>query len=205
MAHQTFRQAAAASSPQSIGMLSTMLDPARATVAGIDVVTRGVLKPSVFVPEADADAFGSAGARIALIAVGSVDRRTIAAAAFARAMRPDALVAIHVAVDARAVHQVGADWDRSTLGDVRLQVVADDGGGVAATIRSAAKELLADGASEVIVLAGRLAIRGWGRLLLHDHTADAIARAMAGIQGTRVVLVPVAAEDSSSLRPRATP
>jgi hypothetical protein len=67
---------------------------------------------------------------------------------------------------------------RSSLAGMPLYIVADRSG-VAVTIRSATSDLLADGAPEVTVVAGRLIMPGVGRLLLHDHTAEAIGGALA--------------------------
>jgi hypothetical protein len=152
-----------------------------------------VLEPDLIVPWWQAGNWDACRGRIAVVTVGALDRRTVAATAFARTMRPDALLAVHVAVDDRAARELGLVWMRSRPGAMPLHIVTDDGG-VAATIGSSVQGLLAAGASEVTVLAGRLTMRGVGRRLLHDHTADAIGRALTGVHRTRVVLVPVAGD-----------
>jgi hypothetical protein len=151
-----------------------------------------VLEPSVIVPWWDDDWDAGRG-RIAMVTVGALDQRAVAAAEFGRTLRADSLVAVHVAVEDRAARDLGLAWMRSRHGAMPLHIVAD-GGGVAATVGSSVRGLLAAGASEVTVLAGRLAMRGAGRRLLHDHTADAIGRALTGVYRTRVVLVPVAGD-----------
>jgi hypothetical protein len=129
--------------------------------------------------------------RVALVAVGAIDRRAASAAAFAAGLRPDTLLAVHVAVDGPAAQRLGGTWARSPLGVVPLHVV-DDAGGVASTIRLLTTELLADGAHDVTVVVGRLAMPGVARMVLHDRTSGAISRALAAVPGARVALVPVA-------------
>jgi hypothetical protein len=156
--------------------------------------------PELVGPGVAGDGDGTVG-RVALIAVADVDRRAMAAAAFASALQPDTLLAVHVAVDGRAAVRLDAGWMRSPLGDVPLQVV-DDVGGVARTLRLFTMELLADGACDVTVVVGRLAMPGVARLLLHDRTADAISRSLA-VVGARVARVPVSIGLGRSIpRPR---
>jgi hypothetical protein len=143
------------------------------------------VEPGVEAPDGD---------RVALITVGALDRRAASATAFATRLPADQILAVHIAVDRAAAHRLARSWSTSVHGAVPLQVV-NDLGGVATTIRLVARELLIDGAREVTVVVGRLAMPGLARLLLHDHTAGAIARAMSSLPGARVAMIAVCAED----------
>lgn len=95
-----------------------------------------------------------------------------------------------MATDPVEVEALGVWWMDVQPCGFALEVV-DERGGVAATIAAQARSQLSVGFDEVVVLAGYLSLRGVGRRLLHDHTAEAICVAVNRIPGAISVLVPV--------------
>jgi hypothetical protein len=121
--------------------------------------------------------------RVVWTAVAGLDRRALAAAQYAQLIPARSHAAIHVALDRSAARALGLSWMRSPLHGLPL-IVVDDAGGIACTVRSYVMHELADGTQEVVVLTGRLAIDRTRRRLLHDSTADAIGRTLAGAGGS---------------------
>jgi hypothetical protein len=131
--------------------------------------------------------------RVVLVPVSACDRRAVVAARYAGLIPADDRRAVHVAVDAAGAARVGLEWMRAQPAGLPLSIV-DDAGGVAATVATAVGAALASGAGEVVVLLGRLSMRGVRRRLLHDGTADAISRAVNQVPGALSVLLAVRVE-----------
>jgi len=121
-----------------------------------------------------------------------MDRRALVATAFARSVPAMTRAVVHVSVDPQVGESLAIAWKGSPLGGEPLYIV-DDAGGVAATLAAVTCDLLAADADEVLVVAGQLLMPGIRRRLLHDHTADAIARVVNPIARASAVLLPVAA------------
>jgi hypothetical protein len=125
-----------------------------------------------------------------IVAVGAADRRATAAAWYASRFPAEEHRGVHVATDPTDVHALGTWWMDAGLHRLALEVV-DDRGGVAESIAARVRVQLSAGFDEVVVLAGHLSVRGVGRWLLHDHTAEAIRHTVNQIPGAIGVLVPV--------------
>ncbi len=96
-------------------------------------------------------------------------------------------------MDRSAAGILGLEWMNAHVPDLPLDIV-DDAGGVALTIAHAARAVLAQGADQVMVITGQLAMSGLRRRLLHDGTAEAIRRAVDRIPGAVGVVLPVPVE-----------
>ncbi len=131
-----------------------------------------------------------AEAREVIVAVGGYDRRMVTAATFACGVPAARRRAVHVATDPRAAVTLGSSWMRAAPCDLPLEIV-DDEGGVPMTIAALARAAVAAGAAEVVVVTGRLTMRGPYRRLLHDETARRIGDALDGLAGVRWVCLPV--------------
>ena len=129
-----------------------------------------------------------------LVAVGSPDRRVVVATDSARRIPAAVHRAVHVATDPWRVDVLGQWWTGQELDGIELEVL-EDRGGVAATIAAEARDVLAQGNAEVLVVVGQLVARGGGRRLLrHRNTAESICTAIDRIPGAACLLVIVPAD-----------
>jgi amino acid transporter len=121
--------------------------------------------------------------------VDTVDIATLEALRYGRRLLPDRLVAVHFVIDATHAHRLQELWQRFGL-DTPLQMVECPDRDLA----RAAQELVADERDEhldtnVTLLLPR---RTYGSLerLLHDRTADKIAKAVSRTPGAAATIVP---------------
>jgi amino acid transporter len=125
-----------------------------------------------------------------LVLVDRLDRAAARAIQYARALRPDELRAVHVAVDHARAGELAAQWGRLGLSRLPLELVDCPDRRLTRTVLEVVAEALADGRTEVSVLIPRREYRrGWHRLL-HDRTSNAIARAVARLPHANVTFVP---------------
>jgi len=124
------------------------------------------------------DWIGDAGRRLVVIPIGGFDRRATAALGYARRISAVELRAVHVASDDRALSELADAWMAHEVG-WPLHVIDDDGGTPATVARFVASQLEA-GFDQVVVVLGRIELRRRYHRLLHDRSADAIARTLHG-------------------------
>jgi hypothetical protein len=122
--------------------------------------------------------------------VSSVDLAVIEALRYGRGLRADELIAVHFMVDAAHAAQLRKRWDRFDL-ETRLRVVDCPD----RQINRAAQELVLRALSEhpdtnVTVLLPRRTYAPLLGRLLHDRTADKIARAISRIPDAAATIVP---------------
>jgi amino acid transporter len=127
---------------------------------------------------------------VVLVFVARLDQSTARAIQYARALMPDEMRAVHIAVDRHAAEQLADEWRRLGLSRVPLELVDCPDRRVA----RAALELVAaetgDGQTEVsVLLPHRLYRRFWHRLL-HDNTGDEIAGVVSQLPHANVTMVP---------------
>jgi hypothetical protein len=139
--------------------------------------------------ELDHLAPGAGHRRLVLIPVGGFDRRTVQSVEVARQLPAAECRAIHVSTNRRALWRLGEGWQGIELG-VPLLVV-DDEGGVAATVAQHVAAELAGAFDEVVLIVGRMALRGRYHRLLHDGTGEAIAQAVEEIPNATVAMLTV--------------
>jgi hypothetical protein len=128
--------------------------------------------------------------RSVIVAVGSPDRRVVAATRCAARVPAAEHRALHVATNPADAHALGLWWMDLEPDGLRLEIV-ENRGGIAATIAAGARAQLAAGYDRVLVLVGHLPLGGVARALLHDQTALAVCAAVNRIPGAISALVPV--------------
>jgi amino acid transporter len=125
-----------------------------------------------------------------LVLIDRLDRAAARAIQYARALRPDAVRAVHIAVDRRWAEELAADWRRLGLFRLPLELVDCPDRRLARTALEVVAAALADGRTEVAVLLPRREYRRRWHRLLHDRTSDEIARAVARLPHANVTFVP---------------
>ncbi|HEX7522506.1 MAG TPA: APC family permease [Acidimicrobiia bacterium] len=127
---------------------------------------------------------------VVLVFVDSLDQSTARAIQYARTLVPDELRAVHIAVDRQHAERLAEEWRRLGLSRVPLELVDCPTRRVARSALEAIAAEVADGNTEVtVLLPSRVRRRFWHRLL-HDRTADEIARAAANLPHANVTMVP---------------
>jgi amino acid transporter len=127
--------------------------------------------------------------RTVLVFVDDYDLATIAALRYARGLRPTALRAVHFVLDNAQAARLREDWLRANRGIPLDLVDCSD-----RRLTRAAAELVAREASEpgtfvTVVLPRRSYAPLFGRLL-HDRTADKIARVVSRIPNSAATIIP---------------
>jgi amino acid transporter len=124
-----------------------------------------------------------------LLLVDGLDRSTARAIQYARALTPDELKAVHIAIDPLKAERLAGEWSRAVR-RVPLELVDCPDRRLARTVLELVAEELGDGETEVTLLVPRREYaHGWHRLL-HDRTSGRIARAVAGLPHANVTFVP---------------
>ena len=127
--------------------------------------------------------------RVVLVMVDEFDLSTVAALRYARALRPTSLRAVHFVVDQQRADELRQQWLRADRGIPLDLVDCPD-----RRVERAAAELVAQEAAaldtQVTVVLPR---RGYSSLLgrlLHDRTADKIARVVSRIPHSAATIIP---------------
>ena len=127
--------------------------------------------------------------RVVLVLVDGYDLAAIAALRYARSLRPSALRAVHFSLDSTRANRLRQQWlEADTKIPLELEDCPDRRLAHAAA-RLAAGEAAAPGTHVTIVLPRRSYPALAGRLL-HDHTADRIARAVSRVPGAAATIIP---------------
>ena len=121
--------------------------------------------------------------------INTVDIATLEALRYGKALKPDQLTAVHFKIDAERAKRLQSRWDVYGL-DTPLRVVdCPDRHVTQATQQLVAAERNAHPDTNVTILLPR---RAYGPLaqLLHDRTADQIAKAVSRSRGAAATIVP---------------
>ena len=126
---------------------------------------------------------------VVLVFVNKLDTSTARAIQYARALMPDELRAVHIAVDRAAAHELAERWRKLGLSRVPLELVdCPDRRVDRAAVEVVAAEL--NGGTEVtVLLPNRIYSRFWHRFL-HDNTANEIASVVSQLPHANVTTVP---------------
>jgi amino acid transporter len=125
-----------------------------------------------------------------LLLVDGLDRSTARAIQYARALTPDELKAVHIAIDPLKAEHLADRWSTAAVRRVPLELVDCPDRRLARAVLELVAEELGDGETEVSLLVPRREYaHGWHRLL-HDRTSGQIARAVAGLPHANVTFVP---------------
>jgi hypothetical protein len=134
--------------------------------------------------------FASEHDRLALVAVGAFDARAIAAIGYARTLPAWDRRAVHVATDRYELDLLADVWMRRDVG-IPLDVIEPVRGSVPRSLADYVREQRREGRDEVVVVMGRVALRSRTHRLLHDRTADKIARALRKLDGVATSTITV--------------
>jgi amino acid transporter len=126
-----------------------------------------------------------------VVLVDSVDLATIAGLRYARSLRPTTLRAVHFVIDDVHAEEVQRAWESTAaLRDLPLHLIdCPDRRLVRAAMELAAQETADPGTHLTLLLPRRTYARVLGSLL-HDHTADDIARATSRLPRVVATVVP---------------
>jgi amino acid transporter len=125
-----------------------------------------------------------------VVLVDSLDVAAARALQYARALSPDELVAVHFDLDPVRTHDLVHDWDRLGFGRVPLDLVACADRRIERGAAEVAARYLATGDTEVSVLLPRREYSRFWHRLVHDRTADSIAKTLATLPHCNVTIVP---------------
>ena len=125
-----------------------------------------------------------------ILFVESLDLATARALQYARTLIPDEIRAVHIELDSKEARKLESDWSRLGVTRIDLEVVecADR------RIRRAALDLVAEavtpGDSEVTVLLPRRTYQGVFQKILHDRTADSVAKVLGQLPHVNATIIP---------------
>ncbi|HEX2736835.1 MAG TPA: amino acid permease, partial [Acidimicrobiia bacterium] len=127
---------------------------------------------------------------VVLVLVDSLDQSAARAIQYARALMPDELRAVHIAVDRAHGEVLAEEWRRLGLSRVALELVDCPTRRISRAAVEVVAAELGDGNTEVSVLIPTQIRRRFWHKLLHDRTADEIARAVGQLPHANVTMVP---------------
>jgi amino acid transporter len=127
--------------------------------------------------------------RVVLLLVDSYDLATIAALRYTKSLRPQVLRAVHFSLDSTRADKLRQQWLEAGTGVALELADCPDRRLAHAAARLAASEAAAPGTHVTIVLPRRSYPPLAGRLL-HDHTADRIARVVSHVPGAAATIIP---------------
>jgi hypothetical protein len=123
-----------------------------------------------------------------VVLVEDLDQAALAALQYARQLNPLHLVALHVAVDPDRARELCALWARVRI-PVPLEVVDAPSRNLLATARAAIGELVRPD-TEVTVVVPKRSFTGFWRRLMHDNSSAGLFKALGGLDGVNVTIVP---------------
>ena len=127
--------------------------------------------------------------RVVLVLVDSYDLATIAAIQYAKSLRPSALRAVHFSLDSSRADKLRQQWLEAGI-KIPLELAdCPDRRLAHAAAQLASAEAAVPGTHVTCVLPRRSYPPLVGRLL-HDHTADRIARQISRVPGAAAMIIP---------------
>jgi amino acid transporter len=135
----------------------------------------------------------AAPVRRRLVVLVFVDRLDVAVARamqFGRALRPDSLRAVHFVIDEQHADKLAEEWRVHGLQNLSLELVdCPDRRLTRAAVETVAFELCSGDAEVCVLLPERMYNGVWHRIL-HDQTAEALAREISKLPHANVTTVP---------------
>ncbi len=125
-----------------------------------------------------------------LVLIDAVDRTAARAIQYARTMTPDELRAVHIAVHDKHAQELAEQWSTLPLSRLPLELRECPDRRIERTVLELVAEAADDGQTEVTVLIPRREYRSRWHRLLHDRTADSIAKVVADVPHANVTFVP---------------
>jgi amino acid transporter len=125
-----------------------------------------------------------------LVLIDKIDRTAARAIQYARTLTPDDLRAVHIAVDEVHAQELAEEWSHLALARLPLEIRECPDRRINRSVLELVAEAAADNQTEVTILIPRREYRSAWHRLLHDRTADAIAKAIADVPHANVTFVP---------------
>ncbi len=125
-----------------------------------------------------------------LVLVDRIDRTAARAIQYARTLTPDELRAVHIAVDEVHAGELAEKWSHLALSRLPLEIRECPDRRINRSVLELVAEAAADGQTEVTILIPRREYKSAWHRLLHDRTADSIAKAIADVPHANVTFVP---------------
>jgi amino acid transporter len=142
----------------------------------------------------------AAPVRRRLVVMVFVDRLDVAVARamqFGRALRPDELRAVHFVIDQDHAERLAADWREHGLANLALELIDCPDRRLARSAVETVAHELSSGESEVCVLLPERMFNGVWHRILHDQTAESLAREISRLPHANVTTVPFHFDDRS--------
>jgi hypothetical protein len=109
---------------------------------------------------------------------------------FGRSLHPTELRAVHFVLDEHRAQELTDQWRAGGLGDMELELVECSDRRLPRAAMTAAARVVADGKSEVCVVLPDRQYGGLWRRILHDQTAESLARSLSRLPHVTVTSVP---------------
>jgi amino acid transporter len=127
---------------------------------------------------------------VVMVFVDRLDLAVARAMQFGRTLRPDELRAVHFVIDQQHADAIASQWREHGLANLGLELIdCPDRRLTRAAVETVAHEL-SSGDSEVCVLLPDRMFNGVSHRILHDQTADSLARAISRLPHANVTTVP---------------
>jgi len=127
---------------------------------------------------------------VVLVLVDRVDLASARAMHFGRSLHPTELRAVHFVLDEHRAQELTDQWRAGGLGDMELELVECSDRRLPRAAMTAAARVVADGKSEVCIVLPDRQYGGLWRRILHDQTAESLARALSRLPHVTVTTVP---------------
>src|SRR5690348_12609046 len=132
---------------------------------------------------------------VVLVLVDQLDLAVVRAMQFGRALRPDALRAVHYVIDQQHADAFAADWRQHGLANLSLELIdCPDRRITRAAVETVAHELSSGDAEVCVLLPERMYNGVWHRIL-HDQTAESLSREISKLPHANVTTVPFHFDD----------
>jgi amino acid transporter len=132
---------------------------------------------------------------IVMVFVDRLDLAVARAMQFGRTLRPDELRAVHFVIDDHHAQKLASDWREHGLANLALELIeCPDRRLTRAAVELVAHELV-DGDAEVCVLLPERMFNGVWHRILHDQTAESLAREISRLPHANVTTVPFHFDD----------
>jgi amino acid transporter len=127
---------------------------------------------------------------VVLVCVDNLDVATLRALRYARSLRPTAVRAVHAVLDAQRAERMTERWRGLGRNTIPLELLDCPDRRLGRAIQELVYEEVRNGVTEVTVLLPRRSYSPIAGRLLHDRTADRIARVVSGIPNAAATIVP---------------
>ncbi len=125
-----------------------------------------------------------------VVMVGELDMSTVRALQYARALAPDDMKAVHIAIDEVHAAELIAAWEKLDLDRIPLEVIECPNRRMNRATLEMAVAMTHDERTELTVLVPRREYTQLWHRLLHDRTGESIARTLSNVPHVNVTFVP---------------